>query len=80
MGNMGERSVGFLHRVRGGQHGWGKPSHYYTTQRALRIVYSSGWACPSHVGHLALYAKIQRSSPPYCPSGTIMPMHVRLFL
>ena len=29
-------------------HDWGKPSHYYTSQKACLFVYSSGWACPSH--------------------------------
>ncbi len=27
---------------------WGKPSHYYTFTEGMPIVYSSGWACPSH--------------------------------
>src|SRR5712692_4426501 len=38
-----------------GKHGWGKPSHYYTPQRAHLAVYSSGWACPSHAKIAAQY-------------------------
>src|SRR5437588_9700205 len=33
-------------------HDWGKPSHYYITQSASPVVYSSGWACPSHAHYV----------------------------
>ena len=33
-------------------HDWGKPSHYYITQSASPVVYSSGWACSSHAHYV----------------------------